>query len=54
VADASGSWSRTIDPNTDHGNGVTFGTWTVQAQFDGTPGFQPSQSSTCTATVSDS
>ena len=53
VADASGNWSRTIDPNADHGSGTTFGDWTVQAQFDGGVGFGPSQSSTCTVTVTD-
>lgn len=53
VADGSGNWSHTIDPTTDHGNGTTFGNWTVQAQFDGAPGFQPSQSSTCTVSVTD-
>ena len=54
VADASGNWSRTLDPNADHGDGTTFGSWTVQGQFDGAPGFEPSQSSTCSVTVSDS
>jgi hypothetical protein len=53
TADASGNWSRTIDPVTDHGDGNPFGDWTVQANFDGAPGFQPSQSSTCTVMVSD-
>jgi hypothetical protein len=53
VADASGNWSRTIDPNADHGSGTTFGDWTVQAQFDGGVGFEPSQSSTCTVSVTD-
>ena len=52
-ADASGNWSHTIDPQTDHGDGNTFGNWTVQAQFDGAPGFQPSQSSTCSVSVTD-
>jgi hypothetical protein len=54
VADGSGNWSHTIDPQTDHGNGGTLGDWTVQAQFDRSPGFGASQSSTCTVTVIDS
>jgi hypothetical protein len=53
VADASGNWSRTHDPETDNGDGITFGNWTVQSHFDGAPGFEPSQSSTCTVFVTD-
>ena len=53
VTDASGNWSRTIDPQTDNGDGGTFGDWTVQSHFDGASGFQPSQSSTCTVHVTD-
>jgi hypothetical protein len=53
VADASGSWSYTIDPDADHGDGNTFGDWTVQSHFDAAPGFQASQSSTCTVYVTD-
>jgi hypothetical protein len=53
AADSTGNWSQTIDPVTDRGDGNTFGDWTVQAHFDGTLGFQPSQSSTCTVPVSD-
>ena len=53
VADASGSWSYTIDPDADHGDGNTFGDWTVQSRFDAAPGFQASRSSTCTVYVTD-
>ncbi|HET8822354.1 MAG TPA: hypothetical protein VFM57_12460 [Thermoleophilaceae bacterium] len=52
-ADASGSWSHTIDPSADHGDGNTYGNWIVQSRFDGAPGFQPSQSNTCTVNVTD-
>jgi hypothetical protein len=54
IADASGNWSNTIDPKTDHGSGSSLGNWTVHAHFDGSPGFQASQSSTCTVNVIDS
>ena len=53
MADGTGGWSQTIDPQTDHGDGVTFGDWTAQAHFDGASGFAPSESSTCTVTVTD-
>ncbi len=53
MADGTGGWSHTIDPQTDHGDGLTFGDWTAQARFDGAPGFAPSESSTCTVTVTD-
>ena len=53
MADGTGGWSHTIDPQTDHGDGNTFGNWTAQSHFDGAPGFPPSQSSTCTVTVTD-
>ena len=53
VADAGGNWNNTIDPQTDHGDGNTFGNWTVRSHFDGAPGYQSSQSSTCTVNVTD-
>jgi hypothetical protein len=53
LADGNGNWSNTLDPQTDHGDGVTFGNWTVRAHFDGSPGFQASQSGTCTVFVHD-
>ena len=53
TADANGAWSDTIDPDVERGGSSPFGDWKVQSHFDGSEGFNASESSVCTVTVTD-